>query len=76
MNPTNEMTRAIDVGGRRLVLTTSGDGAPTVVLETGLGAESDEWSAVQRAIVRFARGDQVESQFIKIPLPVFRGPGR
>jgi len=54
MNPTNEMTRAIDVGGRRLVLTTSGDGAPTVVLETGLGAESDEWSAVQRAIAPIA----------------------
>src|SRR5262245_27268884 len=55
MNPTNEATRSIDVGGRRLVLTTSGDGAPTVVLETGLGAESDEWSAVQRAIAPLAR---------------------
>ncbi|HEU5295544.1 MAG TPA: alpha/beta hydrolase [Burkholderiaceae bacterium] len=55
MNPANETTRAIDVGGRRLVLTTSGDGAPTVVLETGLGAESDEWAAVQRAIAPVAR---------------------
>jgi pimeloyl-ACP methyl ester carboxylesterase len=55
MNPTNEMTRAVDVGGRRLVLTTSGDGAPTVVLETGLGAESDEWSAVQRSIAPLVR---------------------
>ena len=55
MNPSNETTRSIDIGGRRLALTTSGRDAPTVVLETGLGAESDEWAAVQRAIAPFAR---------------------
>lgn len=32
--------------------------------------------AVQNAIVRFARGEQVQSQFIRIPLAPFRGPGR
>ena len=43
-------TRMIDVGGRRLALTCSGRGSPVVVLETGLGAESNEWATVQRAI--------------------------
>ena len=43
-------TRIIDVGGRRLALTCSGRGSPVVVLETGLGAESNEWATVQRAI--------------------------
>ena len=34
-------TRMIDVCGRRLALTCSGRGSPVVVLETGLGAESN-----------------------------------
>jgi pimeloyl-ACP methyl ester carboxylesterase len=38
----------IDIGGRRLALTCAGAGFPAVVLETGLGAESDEWAIVQR----------------------------
>ena len=37
----------VDTNGRRLALTRRGSGAPMVVLETGLGAESDEWEAVQ-----------------------------
>jgi len=48
-------TRMIEVAGRRLALTSSGEGAPSVVLETGLGAESSEWAPVQRAVERFAR---------------------
>ena len=40
----------IDVGGRRLALADGGAGAPAVVLETGLGAESREWTAVQRGV--------------------------
>jgi pimeloyl-ACP methyl ester carboxylesterase len=43
-------TEMIDVGGYRLALTSSGAGSPTVVLETGLGAEGSEWAAVVRAI--------------------------
>lgn len=43
-------TRMIDVGGRRLAFFCSGRGSPVVVLETGLGAESNEWAPVQRAI--------------------------
>jgi pimeloyl-ACP methyl ester carboxylesterase len=50
-----EETRSISVGTRRLVLTTSGHGSPVVVLETGLGAESAEWGAVQRALSAHAR---------------------
>jgi pimeloyl-ACP methyl ester carboxylesterase len=32
--------------------------------------------AVRAAIARFARGEPVQSQFIQLPLPAFRGPGR
>ena len=48
-------TRMIDVGGRRLAMSCCGTGAPTVVLETGLGAESDEWAAVQSGVEQFSR---------------------
>jgi len=51
----DETTRMIDVGGRRVAMTVSGRGTATVVLETGLGAESDEWATVQYGIARFAR---------------------
>lgn len=33
----------------------SGRGVPTVVLETGLGAESDAWLPVQRDVEQFSR---------------------
>jgi pimeloyl-ACP methyl ester carboxylesterase len=48
-------TRLVDVGGRRLAVSCSGRGAPTVVLETGLGAESDAWLPVQRGVEQFSR---------------------
>ena len=48
-------TQMIDVGGRRLAFTCTGQGSPAVVLETGLGAESSEWAAVQRGVQKFAR---------------------
>jgi len=51
----DETTRRIDLGGRCLELTSSGNGSPTVVLETGLGAESAEWSVVQRTIAPLTR---------------------
>ena len=47
--------RMIDIGGRRLAMTSSGRGSPAVVLETGLGAESAEWAAVQRGVESFTR---------------------
>lgn len=36
----------VDSTGRRLALTRAGSGTPTVVLETGLGAEAEEWEPV------------------------------
>jgi pimeloyl-ACP methyl ester carboxylesterase len=47
--------RMIDIGGRRLAMTSSGRGSPMVVLETGLGAESAEWAAVLRGVEAFTR---------------------
>lgn len=49
------VSRRIDVGGRSLAIVCSGSGSPTVVLESGLGAESAWWEPVQDAISRFAR---------------------
>src|SRR5437763_997076 len=45
---------SIDIDGRRLAYARSGQGSPTVVLETGLGAESAEWAAVERGVATFA----------------------
>jgi len=49
------ITRMVDIGGRSLALTCMGEGTPVVVLETGLGAESSEWDAVQRKIAQITR---------------------
>ena len=40
----------VPVNGRELQLYRAGSGHPTVILETGLGAESDEWNTIQRSI--------------------------
>jgi len=60
MNASNQSM--ISIQGRRLALNCSGEGAgglrsgaPTVILETGLGAESSEWSRVQEGVQTFAR---------------------
>src|SRR5215216_1877301 len=52
MSNTTELI-TVEASGRRLALTHGGVGTPTVVLETGLGAESDEWETVQREVERF-----------------------
>jgi len=39
---------------RELAFACSGQGSPTVVLETGLGAESAEWETVERGVASFA----------------------
>src|SRR4051794_17504908 len=57
----------IDSTGRRLALTRAGSGAPTVVLETGLGAESVEWEPIQQVIaeltcvIRYDRANRGQS---------------
>lgn len=53
--PAAQETRRIDVGGRHLALTCSGHGPLTVILETGLGAESAAWARVQADVSQVAR---------------------
>lgn len=48
-------TRLVDIGGRNLALTASGDGSPNVVLETGLGMDADGWEAVQTQVAPVTR---------------------
>jgi len=50
-----DAVRMLDVGGHRLAFSCTGTGSPTVVLETGLGAESSEWAFIQRGIAEFTR---------------------
>jgi len=49
------ISERIDVGGRSLAIVRSGSGSPTVILESGLGAESAWWQPVQDAVSQFAR---------------------
>ena len=50
-------TQSVQLPGssRRLTFTTYGKGLPTVILETGLGAESAEWETVQLEIGKLTR---------------------
>jgi pimeloyl-ACP methyl ester carboxylesterase len=45
----------VDVGGHRLHIWCTGDGAPAVVLETGLGGTAADWGLVQPEVARFTR---------------------
>lgn len=45
----------VDVGGYRLAIHCIGEGNPTVVLETGLGAPSEYWAPVQQEIAGLTR---------------------
>ena len=47
--------RLVDVGGYRLHLYCVGEGAPTVVLDAGLGGGVLDWSTVQPEVSKFAR---------------------
>src|SRR5215469_18878690 len=47
--------RLVDVGGYRLHLRCEGQGSPTVVLESGGGMTSNEWTLVQPDIAKFTR---------------------
>jgi quinohemoprotein ethanol dehydrogenase len=47
--------KLIDVGGRRLHLMCSGQGAPTVVLEAGASSFAIDWTLVQRDVERTNR---------------------
>jgi pimeloyl-ACP methyl ester carboxylesterase len=45
----------VDVGGYRLHLRCDGQGSPTVVLESGSGMTSNEWTLVQPEVAKFTR---------------------
>jgi pimeloyl-ACP methyl ester carboxylesterase len=45
----------VDVGGHELNINCTGEGAPTVVLETGLGNLAMSWEKVQLGIEKFTR---------------------
>ena len=45
----------VDIGGRRLHVSCTGTGSPTVILEAGLGDSSETWNAVQPAVAGFTR---------------------
>jgi pimeloyl-ACP methyl ester carboxylesterase len=45
----------VDIGGHRLHLWCTGDGAPAVILDTGLGGSTADWGFVQPDVARFTR---------------------
>jgi len=47
--------RLVDVDGHRMHINCTGDGGPTVILESGTGAFSFDWSLVQPQVSRFSR---------------------
>ncbi len=47
--------KLIDVGGAKMHLNCTGDGSPTVILESGLGDSYVSWRKVQPQIAKFAR---------------------
>jgi pimeloyl-ACP methyl ester carboxylesterase len=49
-DPAATPVQRVDVNGRKWVFYRAGSGYPTVILETGLGAESDEWNPIQLSI--------------------------
>jgi pimeloyl-ACP methyl ester carboxylesterase len=47
--------KLVDLGGHRLHVYCTGQGSPTVVVETGLGDFSFDWALVQTRVSRFTR---------------------
>ncbi len=47
--------RRVDIGGRSLNIFCSGEGAPAVVFESGMGLSGYSWVFVQREVSRFTR---------------------
>ena len=47
--------RMVDIGGHSLHIYCVGEGAPTIILESGVGGFSLEWSKIQKALARRTR---------------------
>ena len=45
----------VDIGGRRLHISCTGAGSPTVILEAGMGDSAATWKAIQPAVAEFTR---------------------
>jgi pimeloyl-ACP methyl ester carboxylesterase len=54
VSPDRSSMQLIRMGQSELAFACSGRGSPTVVLETGLGAESAEWETVERGVASLA----------------------
>src|SRR5947209_8643840 len=54
-SPPQTPGRLVDLGGHRLHVFCTGHGAPTVVVETGLGDFSFDWTLVQTRLSRLTR---------------------
>lgn len=66
-------------GGRSLYLKCQGSGSPTVILEAGIGAGSDDWSEVQPRLARATRTCAYDRAGLGNSLPVLGSlplPGR
>jgi pimeloyl-ACP methyl ester carboxylesterase len=50
-----QIGRSVDIGGRVLNLYCSGEGSPTVILDTGLGDPGFAWSHIQPEIAKLTR---------------------
>jgi pimeloyl-ACP methyl ester carboxylesterase len=50
-----QIGRSVDIGGRSLNIYCSGEGGPTVILDSGAPASGYSWIAVQREIARFTQ---------------------
>jgi pimeloyl-ACP methyl ester carboxylesterase len=50
-----QIGRSVDIGGRSLNIYCSGDGAPAVVFDSGLGAPGYSWVHVQRQVAKFTQ---------------------
>ena len=47
--------KLVDVGGHRLHILSTGEGSPTVVMDSGLNGSSLDWSSTQPDVARFTR---------------------
>jgi pimeloyl-ACP methyl ester carboxylesterase len=54
-SPSTVGNALVDIGGRRLHVSCTGTGSPTVILEAGLGDSAETWKAVQPAVAGFTR---------------------
>lgn len=50
-----QLGKSVDIGGYKLNLNCTGEGSPTVVLETGFAMLSFSWQPVQAGVAKFAR---------------------